>query len=281
MRDGLVPLWFFPRTMGVRLAAAGWGAAILAHIVALALGLGLVAWTQIQSSRLTFGTPAFITVNVPMPEARQPFSECLRAPFAALATAAHDFSPLVIGWVSRIPTIIGAIEIGIPIVAILLMPFAAAGEPLGRLFGRCRRLAFWSSTLVIPLGIGWLLLPAILRLLGVPPPDVQNVVFGAQTTTDEREQWAVFLIIMWALWWLYVLLRSGLGYMGPAWQPQQPRCRKCGYIILGLPLAGGCPECAHPVLKSAAAFQRSSRFSRWRAFVLSVHAAVAGMRSKN
>ncbi|HVP12087.1 MAG TPA: hypothetical protein VMV94_12980 [Phycisphaerae bacterium] len=280
---GLLPLWFLPRIMGVRLAAAGWGAAILAHLVALALGLGFVAWAQIQSSRLTYGTPGFISIKVGMPEARETLSEYLRAPFAALVAAAHDSSPLIIGWVSRIPTIIGALEIGIPVVALLLMPFAAAGEPLGRLFARCWRLVFWSSTLIIPLGVGWLLFPAILQLLGVPAPEVPAVTFGIPpASSDESDGVAVLLFVIWAFWWLVVLVRSGLQYAGPAdgpaWQPRTPRCRKCGYIILALSVAGNCPECGYPLARSVAAFQRSSRFTRWRAFVLSLRAAFSRLQ---
>lgn len=120
-----------------------------------------------------------------------------------------------------------------------LLPFASAGEQTLPLTGRCYRLLLWSSTMMIPLGIGWLLEPLVLRWSGeLNQPAPQNWLGGS-----------LFLV-----WWFVVLLRSMGYYAGPAegraWRAREPECERCGYNIGMLPVMTNCPECGRPVFES-------------------------------
>ncbi len=259
---GMVLLWFFPRTMGVRLAASGWSAAIVAHLVGVILGAGLIVWAvefpQFNPIRMTqtvdpsalegpdFHEPPLRTMTA---------GELVRAPFAAIVAWLHE--PATPGiWPEPLTTcmlILLVYVLGL-LCALCMMPFASAGESSGRfsgrLAGRCCRLMLWSTTMVIPLGIAWMLrTPAIYQARGAPPPDLNDWVFGS-----------LFL-----LWWFVVLVRSTGRYAGPAegpaWEPREPQCEACGYNIAMLPVSTNCPECGRPVAESLPARRQPTPFA--------------------
>ncbi|MHC4066102.1 MAG: hypothetical protein ACYSUI_16625 [Planctomycetota bacterium] len=238
---GMVLLWFSPRHIGVRLAAAGWRAAIAAHLLGLILGIGVILWHELLPMNNPVPVqqivPGFaIGRELPVPQASWP--EYLRGPFAAIAVILHAGSGPG-GNIATLILLLAGLETAVVVLAVALMPFAAAGEPAGGLFGRCVRLTWWSTTMLIPLGIGWVLESRWQRVLGVPG------------WWDPVDYAALSLL---AVWWLTVWLRSGYRYAGPpdgpAWQPRIPRCEKCGYEIVGLPTSTNCPECAQPVVDS-------------------------------
>ena len=136
----------------------------------------------------------------------------------------------------------------------------------------------WSTTMLILLGTGWLAWPRFMDLCGVEAVSHEGMVFGAaEAAPDARAEWARDAALALAVWWLVVLVRSGLHYAGPpdgpAWQARPPRCTKCGYIIASLALDGKCPECGYPVRESLARLEKMGLFTRWKAFRASVRAA--------
>jgi hypothetical protein len=233
----MIPLWFSPKRVGASLAASGWRAAIAAHIATLAVGWGLILWAETYFMPNLFAARrSVLWVEVGAPQ--MTWSECLRGPLAAWASGLHGATAGPGGWTQPLLTFAG-IEVGAVLLAVAMMPFAAAGERTRRLFGRCLRLAWWSTTMMILLGIGWLLDPLWRRLLALP---------------DEWHPVDFAGLGLFGVWWLVVLLRSGYRYVGPAegpaWQARTPRCEKCGYEIVGLPLTTNCPECGRPVKES-------------------------------
>lgn len=281
---GMLLLWLLPMRLGAPLSAAGWRPAIIAHLIGMTIGLSLIALALLIAFSVSYGTPGFVTITVDMPQGGMTLAESLRAPFVSLITIVHGASSEV----GR-PDLILAVVLGIPaallLMAAMMMPFAAAGERLRFLYGRCLRLTLWSTTMLIPLGAGWLLWPRLMGLCGVNATPQEGMLFGASDPApDERALWAQVALVIFVLWWLMVLLRSGLRYAGPpdgpAWQGQRPRCTKCGYIISLLPLEGNCPECGRPVRDSLAVLTKACQFSHRKAFRASVRAALASLRGR-
>lgn len=254
---GMVLLWFFPRTMGVRLAASGWAAAWAAHGFALLLGAGLMVW----AGHWSWANPAGSAPKVyeylgesflsERPALTMTIPEMIKAPFAALAASEHYTTRASSAY--RGPTF-AVIGLGIEVVGVLLafaiMPMASAGENGRRLFGRCYRLVLWSSTMFIPLGLGWMLEPIWLRWMETPKaPAPQNWLGGC-----------LFLV-----WWFIVLWRSVSRYAGPAegpaWRERTPQCDACGYNIGLLPLTTNCPECGRPVVDSLPSSRKPTAFA--------------------
>lgn len=271
---GMVGLWFMPGRVGPALTASGWWAALAAHLLALTLGFGLIAYALISRAAWGLGAPGVITFQYNVPESGLTVSEGVRAPFATLALVvhAHAAAPGSVGKIVLILAVIAAIVL---VLTLITMPSAAAGEHLGLLFGRCLRLTLWSTTMLIPLGIGWLLWPLILDRLGLAPPPIEPVFFGTRPEVDDPGRpLTLGALVAFAIWWLIVLFRSGRRYAGPpdgpSWRPESPRCAKCRYIIAGIALDSRCPECGEPVAPSSEKCRRSLKFSRRNAFVRAV-----------
>jgi hypothetical protein len=145
---------------------------------------------------------------------------------------------------------LAAVPAGAWLVGLLLMPFVSAGERSRLLYLRSVKLTLWSAACLIPLGFA-ILGVAYLRVTYAEPFDDLD--------------WETALLgvgAVWLLWWLSVLLRLGSRYAGPAdgpgWQPRQPRCNRCGYILTGLSHAGRCPECGLAVRESLPEERRPS-----------------------
>ncbi|MCH7721185.1 MAG: hypothetical protein IH988_09400 [Planctomycetes bacterium] len=255
---GMLLLWIAPKRIGASLAASGWRAAVVAHVLAMALGGGLILWAEMCN-------PLWSTRSMPLWQVRAlppavnvgqlPWSDWVRGPFAALAFWAHR-SGIGAGGFARVLLSVLGVEISAVLVAVGLMPLAAAGEGAGRLFGRCLRLTWWSTTLMIPLGIRWMVDPAIRPILGLPPG------------------WHPFDYIglsVFGWWWLSILLRSTRRYAGPAegpaWTPRTPRCESCGYTISHLPRTTNCPECGRPVAESLPEHRSPPAFARADGFI--------------
>ena len=187
---GMLLLWFFPKTMGVRLAASGWRAALLAHVVAVVAAIGLIVWAEhfawsnpAGTLARTWGQPLF-NVEVTDPARVMTAQEVLRGPFVVFASMIHVAAASgtrVWMWIILAPLIV---EVGVVLLAVMLMPFAAAGEPGGALFHRCLRLVWWSTTIAIPLGIGWMMEPVYHHWLGL---EIGGAFGGEKETGGGRE----------------------------------------------------------------------------------------------
>ena len=274
---GMVLLWFQPARVGASLAASGWRAAIAAHALGLLVGLGMILFAEMlpelnprAAQQQRFGLQVECDIDMP----QMSWSDAVRAPFAAVAFLLHTSSSGPSGPAWPLLVVV-AIEAGMVILAVALMPFAAAGEPAGRLFGRCLRLTWWSSTLLVPFGGGWLLNTLLQDQPGLLP-----------------EWHAVDAATVFGMWWLVVFVRSGYRYAGPAdgpaWCPRTPRCEKCGYTITGLPRSTDCPECGRPVSESlperrgqpAFAVARTCRGAVWAFFWTLCRAIFSGTFSE-
>ncbi len=250
---GMILLWFSPGRVGANLAASGWRGAIGAHVLGVLLGLGLILFANLlQFDPFAGLNTQFMSFHFVPPGHDLTLSETMRGPFLAIVCTMHEKVPP--GTIPRWVWVYGAIAGGVLLLTMLLMPFAAAGESARRLSGRCLRLSLWSTTLLIPLGVGWYLAPRWRKWLDLP---------------DEWHPVDWILLLMFACWWVVVLLRSGRRYAGPAegpaWRTRRPRCEGCGYEIVGLPVSTNCPECSRPVAESlprrrtAPAFANSER----------------------
>lgn len=273
-------LWVLPKRFGPRLAGGQLRHAVIASAVSLATGFGLLAYAGITNAVLQYGLAGIAAFGMELPRAAVSPSEAVRAPFAALIVVVHALLSAPQGVPVVVATAAG-LPLALLVVAALLMPLAAAGEYLSALFGRCLRLTLWGTTLAIPLGVAMLCLPSVLRGLEVERPAVivGGVLFGKPgPTNDWWKISALGVLAAFALWWLVVLVRSVLRYagpaVGPAWTAQRPRCRKCGYIIVGLQRREPCPECGAPVSDSMAVHERSNRWSRRNVLALSIRTAL-------
>lgn len=262
-------LWIVPKRIGPSLAKASWPAAVLAFLIAVGLGLGLLAFELLTTYPVTAGRPGFIIVKFSLPQAELTASEMVRAPFVAIVTVIHTTTGLSTTATTTL-LILLAVPVALLALAVLMMPLAAAGERLGLLFQRCLRLTLWSTSTLIPLGVVSLCWPWFLDYLGLQGPATEVITLGSTSGPDERQRFTVYALILFVLWWLFVLWRSGLRYAGPAdgpaWRPMTPRCARCGYIIAMLRLDARCPECNHPIADSVAHLRRKASFTHWRAF---------------
>ncbi|UCF34436.1 MAG: hypothetical protein JSV78_03860, partial [Phycisphaerales bacterium] len=195
---GMFLLWITPKRFGASLAAAGWHAAIAAHLFALLLGVGMIVWAETKGGQTAvmslWGHEAARWAPVSL-------SEWLRAPLVALALECRECSAQPNGML-HIGLGILTLHAALFIIAGSLMPFAGAGERTRHLFGRCMRLTLWSTTALLILGVGWLFEGQMRKLVGLP-------------LHDEAMSLDCVLLGLFAAWWLWVLHRSGCRYAGP------------------------------------------------------------------
>jgi hypothetical protein len=281
----MVLLWFAPKRMGPFVAAAGWHAAVWASLIGIGIGLGLPACGIVVKWISPRSGPCYLEFGLGTASSEVTLDEMPRAPLAALVAVIHTEASKP-GWSAAsgcvfLLTFAAILVASFLALAATLMPFAAAGEPLARLFGRCLRLVLWSMTILIPIGVLALYWPRVLDYLvsAAPPYADQEVEQAITKIRNNINNITLFVLLGLGVWWLWVLWRSGLRYAGPAdgpaWRPRTPRCRKCGYIIATLRIDARCPECNHPVADSMAWVQRRSKPTRLRLFTASVRDAMA------
>lgn len=218
-------VWFFPRTIGPRLAASSWRSAYAAHVFGVLLAMGFLM-SQLIGARDPRSAALFGSLS--------PIEELRRAA-AAVAVLFQGF----VGEAARNPGDAVAIclgiligHIGIWIAATAFLPFFAAGERRLPLYLRTVKLLLWSTLLLIPIG-----------MLGA-----RVIVY---METRDMPFTAFSLLLLWGLWSLSVIVRLGARYGGPAegprWDDMPIYCESCGYSLANQPLDGRCPECASPV----------------------------------
>ncbi len=234
---GMVLFWLLPKRVGPHLASAGWTSALLAHLIAVVYGFGLIAWATLYPDLTTTTGALGRVIRLPSSNGAMTADEWARAPVAALVSCLHAAPPSTVSQTTLWNLVF--IELGVLGSAFLVMPFAAGGESVRQLFGRCLRMALWSSTILLPVGVLWL---ARARSQDLP------------SITDDWIWLVTTVPVLPGMWWLFVLSRSCSHYTGPAhgpaWQPRAPRCERCGYNIAHLSVTSQCPECAFPICDS-------------------------------
>lgn len=249
----LAPLfWLMPKRVGPHFAAASWWAAIVAHLTWSIYGIGsllMVFMTDGSYSLLSWlagRTPEQLGYTLlPTPT----LGEILRAPLGMLATQAANLSstsPLGFSQVDQLVRAImywGLMELGMIVLAAILMPYITVGERTRNLFARAIRLVLWSSTslVVLAMVLQALMLAGLMSASAIPL--------------------AVALYVAWAV---SMVIRGGTRYAGPAWEPHKPLCETCGYWLTGLPVEAMCPECGTAVADSLPDRRKPSRFAAAR-----------------
>ncbi len=232
-------LWVMPKRLGPQFAAAGWRAAIVAHLVWVgyaACSITMSLYTDGHYSLVSWlagRTPEQMGDSLlPVPT----LWETLKAPVSFVAVLAFQrarmFWGLMAGDILEMILIAAVAEAVLIVVAILLAPYISVGERTRRLLGRSVRLMLWATTSLI-----------------VPALILQVLVMHGLLTVPKGEPAAIppLLILGFGLWVAWLFFRAGSGYAGPAegpaWSRQGPQCLGCGYRLTGLSPAGTCPEC--------------------------------------
>ena len=285
----VVGLWVRPARFGPRLAALGWRFAVLANLTAITIASGLIIAVEISGSRSHLGAErdALFSQDGLGPVAT--LAERVRGPYAAIVLAALNGRPNDVEFITAVPFLAALTEPALPIIAVLIMPLVAAGEPLRRLYRRCLRLTLWSTTLAIPVALAWKLLLQAFGLAGLEERTLSTLCSCVYWGDAEGIFMATIALVPFLVWWFVVLIRSGSQYAGsaegPGWEPRlrprcEPRCHECDYILYGLAVSGRCPECGTPVAESMAAMEKANEFTHWRAFKLAVGAAISRGRGE-
>jgi predicted RNA-binding Zn-ribbon protein involved in translation (DUF1610 family) len=252
----MVGLWFCPKRVGAAIGATTWRATLMAHLIGLCFGIGLIAWAEqftasqwVYSHSVTPGWPSSLYHSPASGYSGVSAWEWLRSPLAALAMLVHGSGTFIVPGLT-LPWAIAGLESATIAAAFVLAPFIAVGEAMRLVLVRSIKLSLWGTTMLIPLGIGWMCEPYVRTVLDLP---------------DEWHPLDFVGLAAFAMWWLTVLLRSGFTYAGPpkgsAWEPRSPRCESCGYAIVHLNVAGRCPECGRPIAMSLADRRRMPRFA--------------------
>lgn len=253
----LAPLfWLMPKRFGPHFAAASWTAAILAHVTWACYGLASICLATVAGPRYTLAswllgrTPEQLGYSLfPVPT----LGEMLRAPLAFFACGPSQqaqfglaappiltVSPLWLMFVDLATVVV---------LAILLMPFIAAGERTRLLLARTVRLVLWASTSLVVLAVA-----------------IQASIVHTPNYRDGLQVYAA--IAVYCAWMIWLVMRGGSRYAGPAdgpaWQPHSPLCVGCGYGLTALPHDGTCPECGRPVAESLPEHRHPSSFAAAR-----------------
>lgn len=152
--------------------------------------------------------------------------------------------------------ILAATEISCVVVALMIMPWGAADEPLRTSFAHALRRVWLHTTQVVPLFI----------LGGVPITYMEHLRFlfwtspqytAAREGHDPWPWWLQYddVIIGYvaaaaSVWFLWALFRAaGVHRKGSA-SARPPTCEYCGYNLTGTAIEGRCPECGVPAVLS-------------------------------
>ena len=228
---------FLPRRMGPYLAASPLRAAYVAHFSALPAVLVVLFLCA-----MTFESP---------PGGPLTGSEWLRAPFALVVCMLIDAPvPLAVLAASAVGLVL--VEGGVWVAAMVLMPWYAAGERGKHLYFRCLKLMLWST---------WTALFLPLLFAGIM---YWGITYGEMGYFDE-EVVVTVIFEAWPVWGLWIMLRWGDRYGGPAegpgFEPRQLHCDGCNYQLTFQPVAGRCPECGRAVADSLPGRRRLPAFA--------------------
>jgi hypothetical protein len=247
-------LWVLPKWMGPHFAAVRWPGVIAAHLLwtfygvacvylaAVAPQYGWVAW-------LRQGGVAEFPEYPPMT-----FSQTARAPVAQVIWDMCSRTTFGTAWYPGFPAIssvadvllwlavVAGVEIGLGVLALLLMPYLAAGERAGQLLIRAVKLALLATTVIVPVSLvlqWWVLKPRWLVR--------EDVLYTTVTALG-------------CVWFCWIVMRAGRRYPGPAegpgWESRKVLCEYCGYVLTMLTAAHRCPGCGRPVGDSLPANRR-------------------------
>lgn len=221
-----IPAMLMPRRIGPHLASSSWAAAYVVHILSALITFGATFAFGIEQGNASGEYVEFAILVNPLVELRR-----------ALAGAVLFFYGALNGWAEVLVALLvtAVIEAAMWVAPLVLIPLHAAGEGPRRTYLRSVKLLLWSSACQIP--VFWL----FMRLMG-------------RFELYEYEAWAFATLLLLELWWFSVLIRLGGRYAGPKegprWQERSPRCERCGYSLISLPLTGRCPECGDAVYYS-------------------------------
>lgn len=233
----LAPLfWLMPKRMGPHFAAVRWPGIIAAHLLWATYGFFCIVNAY---ANVDYSWAAYLSGQCPGQQSEilypaPTLSQIARSPLAVTAYMPDDpMFALAIAMAGAV------VELGVALAAITLIAYAVAGERELLLFARCLRLTWWSTTSLVVLGLALQVIE--LDLIWEPGTDSRLLATGV----------AVTLYVAWFVW---LVIRSGLRYAGPAERPgrerRRPQCEQCGYTLTGLTADVCCPECGNPIADS-------------------------------
>lgn len=264
----LAPLfWLMPKRLGPHFAAASWWAAIAGHLVWTVYGIA--CFVMLARDEQAYSVVAWIVGRTPEQLGQSPlpvpsFWETLRAPLSSLANEAFTASQVSELLVPLLCWLL--CEVGLVVLAAMLMSYMTVGERTRCLFVRAVRLVLWASTSLA--GLGMVIL-AIGLWIALPEPNSTFNPWPARQTLglwDLLSRPAIALAgACYSAWLVWLIVRGGARYAGPArgpaWEPRAPHCESCGYSLTGLSIEGTCPECGSAVADSLPGKRHPSAFA--------------------
>lgn len=153
--------------------------------------------------------------------------------------------------------IMAMIEIGCVVVALMIMPWAEADEPLRTSFARALRRVWLHTTQAVPLfvlgGAAVIIYEYKRWQFHVSPQytvvrQSYHYTYPWWVRYDEVIIWYVAVAL--SVWFLWALFRAaGVPRRGSA-PARPPTCEYCGYNLTGTAIESRCPECGVPAVMS-------------------------------
>lgn len=152
----------------------------------------------------------------------------------------------------QVAGVILVLELGLVLLAVLLMPLVTAGERSRHCLERSVKLVLWASTSLIVLAVA-----------------LQGVAVYELWRGGEWPAWPMVLTVaLYCAWAVGLVVRGGSRYAGiaegPAWERHSPLCMGCGYVLTGLAAGSTCPECGQGVAASLPERRQPSPFAAAR-----------------